>query len=160
MDDRLDDRRTVRGALFGGALVAVAALSAAAVVVAAPAAEPSGLTREEYLAQVSEICERYGQQLDLIPAYDASAPGSIYETTGLVIPIVEGEIADVRSITPPPALERQVNRFVELSRRAALRRVRAEAFERDLWGSAQAFSRFEEVRNRAQVQGRRIGFRC
>jgi hypothetical protein len=118
--------------------------------------------REKYLREVSVICDRYGSQLDLIPPYDAAAPGAIYETVGRVLPILEAELAEVRALQPPPSLERDVARFVMLSARSIeeLRVVRAEAAERDLYGAALAFSRFEKVRNRAQIEGRQIGFRC
>lgn len=150
----------VSGAL---ALALVAAGAAAAVVLGAGGlVDEDGPSRDEYLRQVAVVCERYGDQLDLIPPPDASAPGSIYETVGRVLPLVEAQLDEVRAIPPPRALLRQVERFVELSGRSirALRVVRAEAFERDLWGSALAFTRFEKLRDQAQVQGRRIGFHC
>jgi hypothetical protein len=150
----------VRGAI---GLALVAAASAVAVAFGAGALlDERGPSRDDYLRQVAVVCARYGEQLDLIPPPDASAAGSIYETVGRVLPIVEAQLDEVRAIPPPRTLTRQVDRFVQLTARSirALKVVRAEAFERDLWGSAQAFTRFERFRNQAQVQGRRIGFHC
>lgn len=140
----------------------IAAAAAATVVLAAGAFADDGPSREEYLSEVSLICDRYGKRLDLIPPYDASSPGDIYEKVGKALPILEAELAEVRAVRPPGAMAREVERFVELSEQsiAELRNVRTQAAERDIYKAALAFTRFEKVRNRAQAEGREIGFRC
>jgi hypothetical protein len=140
----------------------IAAATAATVVLAAGAFADDGPGREEYLNEVSVICDRYGKQLDLIPPYDAASPGDTYEKVGKALPILEAELAEVRAVRPPAAMTKEVERFVELSEQsiAELRKVRAQAVERDIYGVAVAFTRFEKVRNRAQAEGREIGFRC
>jgi hypothetical protein len=154
-------RGWARFALAGLGLGLLAAGAAAAVVLA------SGSHREEqtpqaYLDRVSEICETYGRRLDEIPPPDIASPASVLEAVEAVLPIVQEELAEVRAIAPPASLRPDVVRFLELSDRtvAALRRVRAEALERDLYGAATALTRFGEVRDRAQAAGRRVGYRC
>lgn len=144
------------------ALALVTAAAAAAVVLAAERLTANQPTSAHYFAEVEAVCDFYGRQLDLIPAPDASAPGSIYETVGTVIPIVEKQLAGVREIKAPRSLQADVERFFETSEKSidTLREVRAAAEERDIYAAALAFTRFENVRNRAQKQAKRIGFRC
>lgn len=142
------------------ALVLLAAGIGTAVVFGARLVDGPG--RESYLRELNEICDHYGTQLDLVPPPDDSAPGSIYETVDKVIPILENLLNEVRGVQPPASLVAEVEQFVDLSSQSikALRGVRTEALERDIYGAALAFTRFEEVRNKAQALGKRLGFTC
>ena len=155
----------MRGALerAGGILgLALATTTVAVGVVLVTRTLDERTARETYLHRVAELCASYGQELDLIAPPDIAIPASVYESVSKALPVLEAELEDVQAIRPPHSLRSDVSRFLELTGRTIteLRRVRAEALDRDLFGAKTALDRFGEVRDRAQLLGRQVGFTC
>lgn len=154
-------RRHATSLGFGLLLLVVAGAAAAGVVVVGARGD-SGLSRTEYIARVNDVCAVYGARLDEIRPPDVTIPADVVETVGAALPIVAEEYARVREIPVPRELRRQVGRFLSLSDDsvARLREVLRWAYRRNVGQTGLALFRFEDVRNEAQVLGRRIGFRC
>ena len=154
-------RRRLSRAALALALALLAAAVGAAVVFGGNWLA-NGPNKDSYIREVNEICDFYGSQLDAVPPPDDPAPSAIFEAADTMIPILEHILNEVRGTEPPEEMKADVERFVELSGHsiARLKLVRLEAMERDLYGSALAFSNYEETRNKAQAVGRELGFKC
>jgi hypothetical protein len=149
--------------VFGIALSVLATGTAAGVVLAYRATHESPLTREQYLATANAICERYGKRLDKIPPpNDPAAPGAVYESIGLALPILRAQAAEARRLVPPPELELRVEHFFVLTSASLdhLARARRQAGRRELFPMVQSLAAFERAREAAKRVRRSIGFAC
>jgi hypothetical protein len=136
---------------------------AAGVVLAYRATHDAPLTREQYLASANAICEKYGKRLDTIPPpNDPAAPGAVYESIGLALPILRAQAAEVRKLVPPRDLEVRVDQFFELSNASLehLARAGRQAGRRELFPMVQSLAAFERAREAAKRVRRSIGFAC
>ena len=136
---------------------------AAGVVLAYRATHDPPMTREQYLAAANAICAKYGKQLDKIPPpNDPAAPGAIYESIGLALPVLRAQAAEVRKLVAPQDLQLRVNRFFRLSRASFehLARARRQAGRRELFPMVQSLAAFERAREAAKRVRRSIGFAC
>jgi hypothetical protein len=141
----------------------IATAMAAGVVLAYRATHDAPLTRERYLAAANAICGEYGKRLDAIqPPNDPAAPGAVYESIGLALPILRTQAAEVRELVPPAELRRRVDRFFLLSEASfeQLTRARRYAGRRELFPMVQSLAAFGRARDAAKRAGRSIGFRC
>jgi hypothetical protein len=148
--------------LFAAGLVAVTAVVAAVVVVVARGGEPA-VTREDFLAQVHDVCAFYGEQLDAVqPPVDLSSPGAVYESLGAALPLLRQQAAAVRALDSPPALRDDLDEFFRLTDTslAELKEGYDQAGARELFLMATALTRFEEARDEAKAVATRIGFDC
>lgn len=154
-------RRTALVIGLGVSLIVTA--MAAGVVLAYRATHDARLTRERYLATANAICEEYGKRLDTIPPpNDPAAPGAIYESIGLALPILRAQAAEVRKLVPPQELQLRVDRFFLLSSASFehLARARRQAGRRELFPMVQSLAAFERSREAAKRVRRSIGFAC
>jgi hypothetical protein len=153
-----------RAVLFGAiALSLIVSAVAAGVVLAFRATHDAPLTREQYLAAANAICQKYGKQLDRIPPpNDPAAPGAIYESIGLALPILRRQAAEVEALVPPRALQTRVDQFFLLSRASLehLARARRQAGRRELFPMVQSLAAFERARDAAKRVRGSIGFKC
>jgi hypothetical protein len=136
---------------------------AAGVVLAYRASHDAPMTRQQYLAAANAICERYSKRLDAIPPpNDPAAPGVIYESLGLALPILREQAAEVRKLVPPRDLQLRVDHFFLLSTASFehLARARRQAGRRELFPMVQSLATFERARDAARRARRPIGFKC
>lgn len=136
---------------------------AAGIVVARLSTHGAPLTRSEYLAAANAICERYAKQLDAIPPpNDPAAPGAVYESIGLALPILRAQAAAVRALVPPRELQPRVDRFFRLSSASFehLARAGRQAGRRELFPMVQSLSAFERAREAAKRARAAVGFAC
>lgn len=149
--------------VIGLGLSSIAAAVATGIVLAHQTARDAPVTRERYLEAANAICEEYGRRLDAIqPPNDPAAPGAVYESIGLALPILRAQAAAVRELTPPPDLQQPVDRFFRLSEAslAHLARARRQAGRRELFPMVQSLAAFERARDAARHARRAIGFTC
>jgi hypothetical protein len=135
----------------------------AAGVVLAYRTTHDGSSREQYLAEANAICVKYGKVLDTIPpANDPAAPGAIYESIGLALPVLRAQAAEVGKLVPPRELETRVAHFFLLTNASFehLARARRQAGRRELFPMVQSLAAFERVREAAKRARRSVGFRC
>jgi hypothetical protein len=135
----------------------------AAGVVLAYRATHDGSSREQYLAEANAICVKYGKVLDTIPpANDPAAPGAIYESIGLALPVLRAQAAEVGKLVPPRELETRVAHFFLLTNASFehLARARRQAGRRELFPMVQSLAAFERAREAAKRVRRSIGFAC
>ena len=154
-------RRTALVIGLGSSLLVTAI--AAGVVLAYRATHDAPLTRERYLASANAICEKYGKRLDTIPPpNDPAAPGAVYESIGLALPVLRAQAAEVRKLVPPRDLEVRVDQFFELSSASLehLARAGRQAGRRELFPMVQSLAAFERSRDAAKRVRRSIGFAC
>lgn len=153
-----------RTALFIGlGLSVIVTAVAAGVVLAYRASHDPPLTRQQYLAAANAICEGYSKRLDAIsPPNDPAAPGSVYESIGLALPILREQAAEVRKLVPPRDLQLRVDHFFRLSTASYehLARARRQAGRRELFPMVQSLAAFERARDAARRARRPIGFKC
>ena len=103
-------RRTVL--IFAIAVSLIVSAVAAGVVLAYRATHDAPMTRAQYLAAANAICTRYSKVLDTIPPpNDPAAPGAIYESIGLALPVLRAQAAEVGKLVPPRELEAPVAKF-------------------------------------------------
>jgi hypothetical protein len=151
------------GLLAGLVLGLIAAGTAAGIVLAFRGPDSSRPTRVAYLRRANAICESYGKRLDGIPPpLDPASPGAVYESIGLALPLLREQSAEVQALTPPPDLQRQVDRFLRLTDRSLdhLQQARRHAGLRELFPMVQSLSAFGRVRDDAKRISRSIGFKC
>jgi hypothetical protein len=149
--------------LFGIALSVLATGIAAGVVLAYRATHDVPLTRQQYLATANAICEKYGKRLDAIPPpNDPAAPGAVYESIGLALPILRAQAAEARRLVPPQELKLRVDHFFVLTSASFehLARARRQAGRRELFPMVQSLAAFERSREAAKRVRRSIGFAC
>jgi hypothetical protein len=135
----------------------------AAGVVLAYRATHDGSSREQYLAEANAICVKYGKVLDTIPpANDPAAPGAIYESIGLALPVLRAQAAEVGKLVPPRELETRVAHFFLLTNASFehLARARRQAGRRELFPMVQSLAAFERARETAKRARLPIGFKC
>jgi hypothetical protein len=135
----------------------------AAGVVLAYRATHDGSSREQYLAEANAICVKYGKVLDTIPpANDPAAPGAIYESIGLALPVLRAQAAEVGKLVPPRELETRVAHFFLLTNASFehLARARRQAGRRELFPMVQSLAAFERAREAAKRARRSVGFKC
>jgi hypothetical protein len=145
------------------ALAAVAGAVAVAVVVVTRASGTDELTRDEYVARVSAICQRYEQRLARIPPPTNFAnPREVVHTVSRALPVTRERVARVRAVEPPDELEAQVARFLALNARAnrGLEALLAAARAGDPGAMGRALLRFLEAREAARRESAALGFRC
>lgn len=149
--------------VFCVALGLIAAGAAAGIVLAFRGADDSRLTRADYLRRANEICKSYGKRLDRVPPpLDPASPGAVYESIGLALPLLRGQTREIKALTPPRDLQRQVDRFFLLTDRSLdhLQEARRHAGLRELFPMVQSLSAFGRVRDDAKRFSRSIGFKC
>lgn len=149
--------------MIGLGLSLIASAVAAGVGLAYRAAHDAPPARERYLAAANAICEEYGKRLETIqPPSDPAAPGAVYESIGLALPILRAQAAEVRELIPPPDLQPRVDRFFRLSEASFehLARARRHAGRRELFPMVQSLAAFERARDAAKRVRRSIGFTC
>ena len=149
--------------VIGLGLSLIVTAVAAGVVLAHRATHDAAMTRERYLASANAICETYSKRLDRIPPpNDPAAPGAIYESIGLALPVLRAQAAEVSKLVPPRELQAPVDRFFELSRASFehLARARRQAGRRELFPMVQSLAAFERAREAAKRVRRSIGFAC
>jgi hypothetical protein len=149
--------------LVGLLLGLVVAGATAGIVLAFRGGDDAELTRAEYVASATAICESYGKRLDRVPPpLDPASPGAVYESIGLALPILHEQSAKVRALVPPPAVRTSVRRFFALTERALahLERARRHAGRRELFPMVQALTAFGTARDAAKRVSRSIGFKC
>lgn len=154
-------RRTALVVGLGSSLLASA--MAAGVVLAYRATNDAPMTRERYVAAADAICEEYGKRLDAIPPLnDPAAPGTVYESIGLALPILRAQAAEVRELVPPTDLQSRVDHLFLLSKTSFehLARARRQAGKRELYRMVLSLAAFERARDAAKRSARAIGFRC
>lgn len=153
-----------RGASKTTAVLAAVAGAAAAVVVAVdPFAGDDGQSMRDYLAEVTAICQQYGERLDRVPPpVDISSPGAVVSSIELALPLLREQLSAVRSLPAPKTFEKDLEQFFQLTDRSLVELELAydAAFERELFPMAEALTRFGEVRDEAKQISRRLGFRC
>jgi hypothetical protein len=149
--------------ILGIALSVIVSAVAAGVVLAYRSTHDAQLTRAQYLAAANAICEEYGERLDTVPPpNDPAAPGAIYESIGLALPILRAQAAKVRELVPPEELRLRVDQFFLLSEASFkhLARARRQAGRRELFPMVQSLSAFERARDAARRARASIGFKC
>jgi hypothetical protein len=149
--------------LLGIALSVIVSAVAAGVVLAYRATHDTPLTHAQYLAAANAICEKYAKQLDKIPPpNDPAAPGAVYESIGLAMPILRAQAAEVAKLVPPRDLAARVDRFFLLSSASYehLARAGRQAGRRELFPMVQSLSAFERAREAAKRARRSVGFKC
>ena len=115
VDDTVAPRRRL-ALLIGLALSLIATAVAAGVVLAYRSTHEPPMTREQYLAAANAICAEYGKRLDRIPPpNDPAAPGAIYESIGLALPVLRAQAAEVVELVPPQELKLRVDHFFVLT---------------------------------------------
>jgi hypothetical protein len=152
-----------RALVVGLTLALVGVLTTAGVVLAFRDRGGAALSRSEYLRRATAICESYGKRLDRVPPpLDPASPGAVYESIGLALPLLREQSRKVRALTPPRAMQANVDRFFVLTERSLgdLERARRHAGERALFPMVQGISAFERSRNAAKRVSRAIGFKC
>ena len=98
------------------ALSLIVSAVAAGVVLAYRATHDAPMTRAQYLAAANAICAKYGKVLDTIPPpNDPAAPGAVYESIGLALPVLRAQAAEVGKLVPPRELETRVAHFFLLT---------------------------------------------
>jgi hypothetical protein len=145
------------------ALAAVAGAVAVAVVVVTRASGTDELTRDEYVARVRAICQRYEQRLARIPPPTNFAnPREVVHAVSRALPVTRERVARVRAVEPPEELEAQVARFLALNARAnrGLEALLAAARAGDPGAMGRALLRFLEAREAARRESAALGFRC
>ena len=154
-------RRTVL--VFAIALSLIVSAVAAGVVLAYRATHDAPMTRAQYLAAANAICAKYSKVLDTIPPpNDPAAPGAVYESIGLAMPVLRAQAAEVGKLVPPRELEAPVAKFFLLSSKSLehLARARRQAGRRELFPMVQSLAAFERARETAKRARRPIGFKC
>jgi hypothetical protein len=149
--------------VFAIALSLIVSAVAAGVVLAYRATHDPPMTRAQYLAAANAICEKYAKRLDKIPPpNDPAAPGAVYESIGLAMPILRAQAAEVAKLVPPRDLKARVDRFFRLSRASYehLARAGRQAGRRELFPMVQSLSAFERDRDAARRVRGSIGFKC
>jgi hypothetical protein len=149
--------------VLGLALSLLATAVAAGVVLAYRSTHEPAMTRAQYLAAANAICAEYGKQLDKIPPpNDPAAPGAIYESIGLALPVLRAQAAEVVELVPPQELKLRVDHFFVLTRASFehLARARRQAGRRELFPMVQSLAAFERARDAARSVRRSIGFEC
>jgi hypothetical protein len=144
------------------ALAVVAGIGAALVPTTASrgAKAPS---RGVYLARARAICNEYSRRLDRIPPIqDPTLLGTVLESTNAALPILHEQADRIRALTPPVALQVQVDRFFALTDRSirTLESVRDAAKHLDSNHVGIDLIRFGKQSMAAKQVGRRIGYRC
>lgn len=154
-------RRTVL--VFAIALSLIVSAVAAGVVLATRTKHDAPMTRARYLAAANAICVKYGKVLDTIPPpNDPAAPGAIYESIGLALPVLRAQATEVGKLIPPRELETRVARFFALTNTSFehLARARRQAGRRELFPMVQSLAAFERARETAKRARRSVGFKC
>jgi len=120
-------------------------------------------SRGVYLAQARAICNEYSHRLDRIPPIqDPTLLGTVLESTNAALPILHEQADRIRALTPPVALQVQVDRFFALTDRSirTLESVRDAAEHLDSNHVGIDLIRFGQQSTAAKQVGRRIGYRC
>ncbi len=154
-------RRTVL--VIGIALSLIVSAVAAGVVLAHRATHDAPMTRAQYLAAANAICARYSKVLDTIPPpNDPAAPGAVYESIGLALPVLRAQAKEVRKLVPPRELESRVTHFFLLTTASFehLARAGRQAGRRELFPMVQSLAAFERAREAAKRARRSVGFTC
>ncbi len=154
-------------ALAATALLAIAAGVAAIVVLVADSLEGGGrartLTRAEYLARIQVICHRYDRKLARIPTpANPANPQALAQSIGQTLPLVDRQIAEERSVEPPPEIAARVEHAFALRDESVrdLKESRRKALVGDAGGAVTAFAKFIQARDKARQAADAIGFRC
>ena len=154
-------------AVAATALLAFAAGVAAIVVLVADSLEGGGrartLTRAEYLARIQVICHRYDRKLARIPTpANPANPQALAQSIGQTLPLVDRQIAEERSVEPPPEIAARVEHAFALRDESVrdLKASRSKALTGDLRAALLAFQQFVGARDRARQGAAAIGFRC
>ena len=154
-------------ALATTALVAVVAGVAAIVVLVADSLEGGGrartLSRTEYLARIQVICHRYDRKLAQIPIpANPANPQALAQSLGQTLPLLDRQIAEERSVEPPPEIAARVEHAFALRDESVrdLKESRRKALAGDVRGALTAFAKFIQGRDRARQAADAIGFRC
>lgn len=142
-------------------LVALAAGVAGGLVLAFGRGD-GGPSREEYVAEVEEICKTYEARLAAIAPPDITIPASVVQSVDEALPLVRERVAAARAAEAPDELKERIDRFFVLSDRAIrqLERLRRAAQARDLPRSADALDAYVRARDAARAEADRIGLRC
>jgi hypothetical protein len=111
--------RALRGrrVLLGGACALVTAVVAGGLVLVFTPGSRAAPTRDEFLAQVAEICRVYGPQLDRIRPPDVAEPANVIAAINRVLPLVTAQQRRVRQLEAPPELRADVERWHRLQER-------------------------------------------
>ena len=154
-------RRTVL--VLGIALSLIVSAVAAGVVLAYRATHDAPMTRAQYLAAANAICAKYSKVLDTIPPpNDPAAPGAVYESIGLALPVLRAQATEVRKLVPPRELKARVDHFFLLTTTSFehLARAGRQAGRRELFPMVQSLAAFERAREAAKRARRSVGFKC
>ncbi|MDX6397013.1 MAG: hypothetical protein QOJ43_421, partial [Gaiellaceae bacterium] len=148
-EQRASRRGRRRALILGIAAGVIVSAVAAGVVLAYRSTRDGPMTRAQYLAAANAICEEYAKRLDAIPPpNDPAAPGAVYESIGLALPVLRAQAAAVRALVPPRDLQPRVDRFFRLSSASFehLARAGRQAGRRELFPMVQSLSAFERAR--------------
>jgi len=143
--------------------VAVVAGVAAGLVVTTSSRGAKPPARAVYLARVRAICHEYSAKLDRIPPIqDPTLLGTVIESTNAALPILREQADRIRALTPPVALQVQIERFFVLTDRSldTLQAVQDAAKHLDSNNVGVGLIRFGRESTAAKRIGSRIGYRC
>jgi hypothetical protein len=160
---RLRRPRRSRRTLVAVGVLVVAASSAAGAWLAQSTSGENSLTRSEYLARVSTICNVYGRELDRIPPPDDIASiGNVFDSVRAALPIVKEQAARIRALHPPAGLRAVVAQFFAATDRsiAALEGVERAARSRSVARVGIGLQHYAAVTVQAKLLARKIGYRC
>jgi hypothetical protein len=153
--------RALRGrrAVLAASCAVVAAGVATTVVLVAAAHSRSEPTRAQYLSRVAAICRVFGPKLDVIRPPDVAEPANVIDAVRRVLPLVKGQLRQVRALTPPPSLEIKVERWLVLQGRRVgmLEKAQAAGQRQDFRAMSIAYVDFLLAGSKTSGLGRSIG---
>jgi hypothetical protein len=143
--------------------VAVVAGATAGLVLTTSSRGAKPPARGVYLARARAICQTYSAKLDRIPPIqDPTLLGNVIESTNAALPILREQADRIHALTPPVALQLQIEHFFVLTDRSidTLESVRNAAKHLDSNNVGVCLIRFGKQSAAAKRVGGRIGYRC